>query len=74
MYDELTVASVIDPTLVKEKDMYVDVDINHGPDYGVSVGANRIWEGGEGAKKISVQYDVDIDRFMKMYVARVTSK
>jgi len=74
MYDELTVATVIDPTLVKEKDMFVDVDITHGPDYGFSVGATRIWEGGEGAKKISVQYDVDFDRFMKMYVSRVTSK
>jgi len=74
MYDELTVASVIDPTLVKSKDMYVDVDINHGPDYGVSVGAMKPWEGGENAKKISVQYDVDFNRFMDMYVERVTKK
>jgi len=74
MYDELTVGTVIDPTLVKSKDMYVDVDINHGPNYGVSVGAMKIWEGGEGAKKISVQYDVDFQRFMNMYVERVTKK
>lgn len=74
MYDELTVGTVIDPTLVKSKDMYVDVDINHGPDYGVSVGAMKPWEGGENAKQISVQYDVDFERFMTMYVARVTKK
>jgi inosine-uridine nucleoside N-ribohydrolase len=74
MYDELTVGTVIDPTLVKSKDMYVDVDINHGPNYGVSVGAMKIWDGGEGAKKISVQYDVDFERFMNMYVERVTKK
>jgi inosine-uridine nucleoside N-ribohydrolase len=74
MYDELTVGTVIDPTLVKSKDMYVDVDINHGPNYGVSVGAMKIWEGGEGAKKISVQYDVDFERFMSLYVERVTKK
>jgi purine nucleosidase len=74
MYDELTVASLIDPTLVMSKDMYVDVDINHGPNYGVSVGALKTWEGGEGARQISVQYDVDNDRFMKMYVERLTKK
>ena len=74
MFDELTVASLIDPTLVTSKDMYVDVDINHGPDYGVSVGALKTWEGGEGARQISVQYDVDNDRFMKMYVERLTKK
>jgi inosine-uridine nucleoside N-ribohydrolase len=74
MYDELTVASVIDPTLVKSKDMFVDVDINHGPDYGVSVGGLKIWEGGENAKQISVQYDVDNERFMEMYVERLTRK
>jgi inosine-uridine nucleoside N-ribohydrolase len=74
MYDELTVASLIDPTLVTSKDMYVDVDINHGPDYGVSVGALKIWEGGEGARQISVQYDVDNDRFMKMYAERLARK
>src|SRR4029077_6344603 len=71
MYDELTVASLIDPTLVTSKDMYVDVDINQGPDYGVSVGAVKTWEGGEGARQISVQYDVDNDRFMKMYAERL---
>jgi inosine-uridine nucleoside N-ribohydrolase len=74
MYDELTVAAVIDPTLVKSQEMYVDVDINHGPDYGVSVGAKKPWEGGESAKKINVQTDVDFNRFMDMYVERVTKK
>ena len=52
--------------------MYVDVDINHG--HGVFVGAHRICEGGEEARKISVQYDADSDPFMKIYVERVTSK
>jgi purine nucleosidase len=74
MYDELTVASVIDPSLVKAKQMYVDVDINHGPDYGVSVGAMKIWEGGEDAKPVLVQYDVDNARFMNMFIERLTKR
>ena len=74
MYDQLTVASLVDPTLVKAKDLYVDIDINHGPDYGTSLGAERIWEGGEGAMKVSVQYDVDANRFLQMFTERITSK
>jgi len=74
MYDQLTVASLVDPSLVKAKDLFVDIDINHGPDYGTSLGAERIWEGGEGAAKVSVQYDVDADRFVQMFVQRITSQ
>ena len=74
MFDELTVATVIDPTLVKSRSLYVDLDISHGPDYGVSVGGAKPWEGGEDAKPISVQYDVDNDRFMEMFVKRLTEK
>jgi inosine-uridine nucleoside N-ribohydrolase len=73
MYDQLTVGSLVDPSLVKAKDLYVDVDINHGPDYGTSLGAERVWEGGEGAVKVSVQYDVDAQRFAEMFVKRITA-
>jgi len=72
MFDELTVASLIDPTLVKTVDLMVDVDVNKGPDYGTTVGAKKIWEGGEGAKLMTVQYDLDFDRFMRMFIERVT--
>ena len=71
MYDQLTVASFIDPSLVTAKDLYVDVVITHGPDYGTTVGAAKQWEGGEQSVKVSWQYDVDNDRFIKMFVDRV---
>ncbi len=74
MYDQLTLGSLIDPSLVKTVDLYVDVDDHPGPDYGVTVGGQRIWEGAEGAKQVSVQIDVDFDRFIKMYVERVTRR
>ncbi|MGI9262497.1 MAG: nucleoside hydrolase, partial [Woeseiaceae bacterium] len=38
MYDQIAVASIIEPSLVTTERMYVDVDINHGINYGVSVG------------------------------------
>lgn len=72
MYDQVAVASIVDPSLVKTKDLYVDVDINHDIDYGVSVGGEESWPGAEGARKISVQYDLDWTRFITMFVERVT--
>ena len=41
MWDELTVASIIDPAVIKKSEsMYLDVDIDHGPKYGHTV----IWK------------------------------
>jgi inosine-uridine nucleoside N-ribohydrolase len=41
MWDELTVTSLIDPTVIKRSEtMYLDVDITHGPNYGHTV----IWK------------------------------
>jgi inosine-uridine nucleoside N-ribohydrolase len=35
MWDELTVASILDPSVIKTSEtMYLDVDITHGPKYG----------------------------------------
>lgn len=74
MYDQLAVAALIDPTLVQARELYVDVDANAGPNYGVSVGGPRPWAGAEGARKMSVQYDVDFKRFITMFVERLTKK
>ena len=72
MYDQVAAVTLIDPTLMKTVELYVDVDINHDANYGVSVGAPQIWPGGEGARKMLVQTDLDWDRFIKLYVERVT--
>ena len=74
MFDQLCVAAFIDPTLVKTRELVVDVDASHGPNYGVSTGGARVWEGAEGARTVQVQYDVDFDRFIRMYVDRVTRR
>ena len=72
MYDQIAAVALIDPTLMKTVEWYVDVDANPGPSYGASVGAAQPWPGGEGAKKMQVQTDLDFDKFIKLYVERVT--
>jgi inosine-uridine nucleoside N-ribohydrolase len=71
MFDEVAVASLIDPTLVKTEPMVVDVDITHGINYGVSVGGKSPWPGAEGAKTVAVQHDLDWNRFITMFIDRV---
>lgn len=72
MYDQVAVASLIDPSLVTTKELYVDVDINHDINYGVSVGGTAPWPGAEPAQKMAVQYDLDWHRFIELFVERVT--
>lgn len=71
MYDQIAVASIIDPTLVSRERLYVDVNIDHGISYGVSVGGRELWPGAEGAQQMNVQYDLDWPRFIEMFIERV---
>lgn len=71
MYDQIAMASVIDPSLVTSERLYVDVNISHGISYGVSVGGREIWPGAEGAQQMNVQYDLDWPRFIEMFVERI---
>ena len=71
MYDQIAVASIIDPSLVTTEELFVDVNIDHGISYGVSVGGREIWPGAEGAQKMTVQYDLDWPRFIAMFSERI---
>jgi inosine-uridine nucleoside N-ribohydrolase len=71
MYDQVAMASLIDRSLVTTKELYVDVDVNHGINYGVSVGGTKLWPGAQGARTMAVQYDLDWPRFIEMFVSRV---
>ena len=71
MYDQIAVASIIDPTLVTSEPLYVDVDINHGISYGTSVGGRKPWPHAEGVQRMNVQYDLDWPRFIEMFIERV---
>jgi len=71
MYDQIAVASIIDPSLVTSEKLYVDVNIDHGISYGASVGGREIWPGAEGAALMNVQHDLDWPRFIEMFIERV---
>lgn len=72
MYDQVAAVTLVAPQLIKTVELFVDVDANPGPNYGVSVGAPQPWPGGEGAKKMQVQTDLDWEKFIQLYVERVS--
>jgi inosine-uridine nucleoside N-ribohydrolase len=74
MYDQIAAVTLVAPELMKTVEMYVDVDDHWGPSYGASIGGKEIWPGAEGAQKMQVQYDLDWDKFIRLYVERVTRK
>jgi inosine-uridine nucleoside N-ribohydrolase len=73
MYDQVAAVTLVAPQLIKTVELFVDVDINPDANYGVSVGGPQPWPGGEGARKMQVQTDLDWDRFIRLYVERVST-
>jgi purine nucleosidase len=53
MWDEVMVASLIDPSVIKKSEtMWLDVDISHGPKYGYTM----VWKKPEGMPKFFLPY------------------
>ncbi len=88
MYDPSAVAAAIDPTLFKTKAMHVDVETRGDFTRGETVGNRRgyiernVLHGDryviEGADKVEpnakVCVDVDVDRFLQLFVSRIRGK
>ena len=69
LWDELAAAAWLDPKIITaQRDLYVDVDINHGPNYGDTL----TWTAANKPKRdmplVHVQQDLDSARFNKLFV------
>jgi purine nucleosidase len=73
MWDELSAAAMVDPSIITgQKELYVDIDIDHGPSYGQTL----FWAPGTELpsyeRKATVQFDVDAPRFYDLYIKLMT--
>src|SRR5438445_4816922 len=73
MWDELSAAAMIDPSIVTgQKELYVDIDVDHGPSYGETL----FWELGTELppyeRKATVQFDVDTKKLYDLYIKLMT--
>ena len=69
LWDELAACAWLDHSLItKEKLLYMDVDIGHGPSYGNTLTWNEKLKPATGVRIVHAQIDLDLLRFQKMFV------
>jgi purine nucleosidase len=73
MWDELAACAWLDHSLIsREKVVYMDVDLSHGPTYGDTLTWNEKLKPQIGVRLVHAQVDLDLPRFQKMFVQLMT--
>ncbi len=73
LWDELAACAWLDPALItKEKQVYMDVDLSHGPSYGDTLTWTEKLKPATGVRLVHAQVDLDLPRFQKMFVELMT--
>lgn len=69
MWDELTALAWLDPSLItRSSQIYMDVDLSHGPSYGNTLTWQESMKPATGVRLVHAQLDVDRARFEKLFV------
>ncbi|HZR25348.1 MAG TPA: nucleoside hydrolase [Vicinamibacterales bacterium] len=69
MWDELAACAWLDPSLItKTRDLYLDVDVSHGPSYGDTLTWTDAVKPAIDLRLTHAQVDVDMKKFAKMFV------
>ena len=73
MWDELAAAAWLDPSIItREEQLYMDVNIDHGPGYGDTL----VWAPGNqpGLRErlVHVQVDLNAEKFYRMFIGLMT--
>lgn len=73
MWDELAACAWIDPSLItREKQLDMDVNIDHGPTYGDTLTWTAQLKPDIPVRLVHAQLDVDLPRFQQMFVSLMT--
>jgi inosine-uridine nucleoside N-ribohydrolase len=73
MWDELSAAAMIDPSMItSQKELYVDIDVDHGPSYGETLFWAPDTELPPYQRKANVQFDVDTKKLYDLYIKLMT--
>ena len=73
MWDEISAIALIEPSIITvQREMYVDVDCDHGAGYGNTL----FWEATDSVppylRRVRVQFDLDTERFYRTYINLMT--
>jgi purine nucleosidase len=73
LWDELAAAAWLDPSIItEEKDLYMDVDIDHGAGYGNTLVWTAQDRPGTNVQPVRVQFKVDVTKFDNFFVNLMT--
>src|SRR6202167_4769556 len=69
MWDELAACAWVDPSIItKEKQVFMDVDVSHGPSYGDTLTWTETMRPATDVQKVHAQLDVDLGKFTREFV------
>jgi inosine-uridine nucleoside N-ribohydrolase len=69
MWDEFAVCAWLDPSLVTaERQLYMDVDLSHGPSYGDTLTWTAPFKPDTDVQLVRAQIDLDLSKFTAMFV------
>ena len=69
MWDELAACAWLEPGLItREKLVYMDVDLSHGPGYGDTLTWTEKFKPATGVRLVHAQVDLDLAPFQRMFV------
>jgi purine nucleosidase len=69
MYDELAACAWLDPSIItKTHDLYMDVDLSHGPSYGQTLTWIEKYKPATDVQLVHAQVDVDVAKYTKMFL------
>lgn len=75
LWDELAACAWVDPSIItKVQDIYMDVDLSHGPSYGNILSWTEKLKPASDVRLVHAQMDLDLPRFRKMFVELMSGR
>ena len=75
MWDELAACAWLDPKIISEtRDVYMDVDLSHGPSYGNTLTWDSTNKPVTDVQMVHAQVDVNLPEFKKMFIGLMTAR
>jgi purine nucleosidase len=69
LWDELAACAWLDPSIItKDRRLYMDVDVSHGPAYGETLTWSEALKPAVDLQLVHAQVDLDLPKFSKMFV------
>ena len=69
LWDELAACAWLDPSIITRRDdLYMDVDVSHGPAYGETLTWNEAMKPAVDVQLVHAQVDLDLLRFTRMFI------